>query len=120
MNLDGSDLTRLTGEKALAGKVGIGQTTFSPTGEAIVYIFYPLSKDKVLELWSAQLDGAGTKRLVGIENLSPFFNLESEPKIFILPMTWIPETDRLLFSPYLPDGTGRIYDPLMWVDVRFG
>jgi hypothetical protein len=119
VNSDGSGLNRLAGEGTLAGVGVISTGSFSPDGKFVVFVFKPGEGSETTELWTAKMDGSGAKKLVGIENLTSDFNLVDESGVYILPMTWIQNTNRLLFYPYkMYDGP--VYDPLMWVDVETG
>lgn len=119
VNSDGSGLNQLTGKGTLAGDRFIGKWSFSPDEKLIVFVFKQGNGNEVAELWTAKMNGSGANKLVGIDNLASDFNLGDESGVYIVPMIWIPNTNRLLFYPYKVYD-GPVYDPLMWVDVETG
>ena len=62
------------------------------------------------------------KKLVSFENLPTDFGFEAGSEVFIMPMTWIPSTNRLLIFPYATDYSnyGPHHDPLNWIDTETG
>jgi dipeptidyl aminopeptidase/acylaminoacyl peptidase len=118
VNTDGSELHRLVGENTLEGRVIIFRGGyFSPDGKIYVFGLEPKTESVKNELWAADLDGSGVKKLVGVEDLRLDFNFEDESNVYILTMTWIPGTNRVLFIPFEDD---LLFNPLLWVDVESG
>jgi dipeptidyl aminopeptidase/acylaminoacyl peptidase len=118
VNADGSEIHRLIGENALEGRVNIFRGEFfSPDGKIYVFGLEPKTESVKNELWAANLDGSGAKKLVGIEDLRSDFDFSEESSVYILFMTWIPGTSRLLFVPYEDE---LVFNPLMWVDAETG
>jgi dipeptidyl aminopeptidase/acylaminoacyl peptidase len=119
INSDGSELNQLIGEENFAGMGAIGKWSFSPGGKSIVFFF--IGNDQMVsELWTVKLDGSGVKMLVGSDNLPLDLELKDESVVYFLPLTWVPNTNMLLFYPYPPLGEGSLFDPLIWVDVETG
>jgi Tol biopolymer transport system component len=112
MNLDGSDVRRLTDREGYDGGA-----FFSPDGSRIVWrAHYPeagealadygtlleegLIRPSVLDIWVADADGSNARRVTdnGAANFGPY---------------WHPSGDRIIFASNMDDPSGRDFDLYM-------
>lgn len=82
------------------------------------FVAFIIEKENGYDLWSARMDGSGTRQLVGSEDLKTFLGSGDSSFYYIDEYTWIPGTHRLIFTSYWQEETQS--DPVRWVDAESG